>query len=170
MSTVSIIIFRRIVSTYPHTKHIFRPESVPHVTTDFLRKVNSGFGCKHGKNFLQSIVSLPQTFNKTKTSQQIPIFDLIWNIELSILPGEQSLTWFCRRYYITYHQWNSKPEFIVATHKVINYKEVLNRDQLDKSKVCHWGWICTTMNVYYNHWKVIVDTNNIGPISVWYLI
>ena len=31
------------------------------------------------------------------------------------------------RYYITYHQWSSKPEFIVATHKVVNYKEVLNQ-------------------------------------------
>ena len=31
------------------------------------------------------------------------------------------------RYYITYHQWNSKPEFIVATHKVVNYREVLNK-------------------------------------------
>ena len=30
----------------------------------------------------------------------------------------------CFRYYITYHQWNSKPEFIVATHKVVSYKEV----------------------------------------------
>ena len=40
---------------------------------------------------------------------------------------------FCLRYYITYHQWNSKPEFIVANHKVINYKEVLN--QHDASKV-----------------------------------
>lgn len=40
---------------------------------------------------------------------------------------------FCFRYYITYHQWNSKPEFIVATHKVINYKEVLNQN--DNAKV-----------------------------------
>jgi hypothetical protein len=31
------------------------------------------------------------------------------------------------RYYITYHQWNSKPEFIVATHKVVNYKDVLDQ-------------------------------------------
>ena len=40
------------------------------------------------------------------------------------------------RYFITYHQWNSKPEFIVATHKVINYKEVLNQN--DKTKVRHF--------------------------------
>ena len=43
------------------------------------------------------------------------------------------LFYFYSRYYITYHQWNSKPEFIVANHKVINYKEVLN--QHDASKV-----------------------------------
>jgi hypothetical protein len=34
---------------------------------------------------------------------------------------------FLCRYYITYHQWNSKPEFIVATHKVVNYKDVLDQ-------------------------------------------
>ena len=30
------------------------------------------------------------------------------------------------RYFITYHQWNSKPEFIFATHNVISYKNVLD--------------------------------------------
>ena len=39
-------------------------------------------------------------------------------------------TYLVCRYYITYHQWNSKPEFIVATHKVVNYKDVL--DQANK--------------------------------------
>jgi len=39
----------------------------------------------------------------------------------------QQWIWLQTRYYITYHQWNSKPEFIVATHKVVNYKEVLNQ-------------------------------------------
>jgi len=44
----------------------------------------------------------------------------------------QQWIWLQTRYFITYHQWNSKPEFIVATHKVINYKEVLNQN--DKTK------------------------------------
>merc|ERR1719347_872114 len=52
----------------------------------------------------------------------------------------QQWIWLQTRYYITYHQLNSKPEFIVATHKVVNYKEVLNQasnpektDQLNDS-------------------------------------
>ena len=31
------------------------------------------------------------------------------------------------RYFITYHQWNSKPEFIFATHSTISYNEVLSQ-------------------------------------------
>ena len=27
------------------------------------------------------------------------------------------------RYFITYHQWNSKPEFVFATHHVISYDD-----------------------------------------------
>ncbi|KAF5278976.1 hypothetical protein FQA39_LY05654 [Lamprigera yunnana] len=34
--------------------------------------------------------------------------------------GEQWI-WLQTRFYITYHQWNSKPEFIVCTHRVVNY-------------------------------------------------
>lgn len=48
----------------------------------------------------------------------------------------QQWIWLQTRYYITYHQWNSKPEFIVANHKVINYKEVLNQHDAAKTEVC----------------------------------
>ncbi|XP_034255520.1 circadian locomoter output cycles protein kaput isoform X2 [Thrips palmi] len=33
----------------------------------------------------------------------------------------QQWIWLQTRFYITYHQWNSKPEFIVCTHRVVNY-------------------------------------------------
>ncbi|XP_023214700.1 neuronal PAS domain-containing protein 2-like isoform X2 [Centruroides sculpturatus] len=36
----------------------------------------------------------------------------------------QQWIWLQTRYYITYHQWNSKPEFIVCTHTVVGYKQV----------------------------------------------
>ncbi|XP_078094575.1 LOW QUALITY PROTEIN: circadian locomoter output cycles protein kaput [Mustelus asterias] len=36
----------------------------------------------------------------------------------------QQWMWLQTRYYITYHQWNSRPEFIVCTHTVVNYAEV----------------------------------------------
>ena len=39
----------------------------------------------------------------------------------------QQWIWLQTRYFITYHQWNSKPEFVVATHKVINYQDVMNQ-------------------------------------------
>ncbi|XP_041055721.1 neuronal PAS domain-containing protein 2-like [Carcharodon carcharias] len=36
----------------------------------------------------------------------------------------QQWIWLQTRFYITYHQWNSKPEFIVCTHKLVSYAEV----------------------------------------------
>ncbi|XP_064483092.1 neuronal PAS domain-containing protein 2-like [Ornithodoros turicata] len=35
----------------------------------------------------------------------------------------QQWIWLQTRYYITYHQWSSKPEFVVCTHTVISYDE-----------------------------------------------
>ncbi|KAL1456573.1 hypothetical protein WDU94_001294 [Cyamophila willieti] len=39
----------------------------------------------------------------------------------------QQWIWLQTRFYITYHQWNSKPEFIVCTHRVVSYVNVLRR-------------------------------------------
>ncbi|XP_061454947.1 circadian clock protein PASD1 [Rhineura floridana] len=36
----------------------------------------------------------------------------------------QQWIWLQTHYYITYHQWSSKPEFIVCTHTVVSYAEV----------------------------------------------
>ncbi|EFX79971.1 hypothetical protein DAPPUDRAFT_346996 [Daphnia pulex] len=36
----------------------------------------------------------------------------------------QQWIWLQTKYYITYHQWYSKPEFIVCSHRVISYNEV----------------------------------------------
>ncbi|XP_029460657.1 neuronal PAS domain-containing protein 2-like isoform X2 [Rhinatrema bivittatum] len=36
----------------------------------------------------------------------------------------QQWIWLRTHYYITYHQWNSKPEFIVCTHTVVSYIDV----------------------------------------------
>lgn len=40
----------------------------------------------------------------------------------------QQWIWLQTRFYITYHQWNSKPEFIVCTHRVVSYVNVLRRE------------------------------------------
>lgn len=36
----------------------------------------------------------------------------------------QQWIWLQTRFYITYHQWNSKPEFVVCTHRVVSYDDV----------------------------------------------
>lgn len=41
----------------------------------------------------------------------------------------QQWIWLQSRYYISYHQWNSKPEFIVCHHQVINYLNVIKREE-----------------------------------------
>jgi circadian locomoter output cycle kaput protein len=41
----------------------------------------------------------------------------------------QQWIWLQTRFYITYHQWNSKPEFIVCTHRVVSYVDVMKQSQ-----------------------------------------
>ncbi|XP_021914831.1 circadian locomoter output cycles protein kaput [Zootermopsis nevadensis] len=41
----------------------------------------------------------------------------------------QQWIWLQTRFYITYHQWNSKPEFIVCTHRVVSYADVMKQLQ-----------------------------------------
>ncbi|XP_077302549.1 circadian locomoter output cycles protein kaput-like isoform X2 [Arctopsyche grandis] len=36
----------------------------------------------------------------------------------------QQWIWLQTRFYITYHQWNSKPEFVVCTHRVVSFRFV----------------------------------------------
>jgi len=43
----------------------------------------------------------------------------------------QQWIWLQTRFFITYHQWNSKPEFIVCTHRVVSYINVLRGEGLD---------------------------------------
>lgn len=41
----------------------------------------------------------------------------------------QQWIWLQTRFFITYHQWNSKPEFVVCTHRVVNYSDVLKHSK-----------------------------------------
>ncbi|XP_055943779.1 circadian locomoter output cycles protein kaput-like isoform X3 [Argiope bruennichi] len=41
----------------------------------------------------------------------------------------QQWIWLQTRYYISYHQWNSKPEFIVCTHTVVSTEKVMKSMQ-----------------------------------------
>ncbi|XP_044269245.1 circadian locomoter output cycles protein kaput [Tribolium madens] len=44
----------------------------------------------------------------------------------------QQWIWLQTRYYITYHQWNSKPEFIVCTHRVVSYVDVMKQSRKEE--------------------------------------
>lgn len=39
----------------------------------------------------------------------------------------QQWIWLQTRFYIAYHQWNSKPEFVVCTHRIISYPDVMKQ-------------------------------------------
>jgi circadian locomoter output cycles kaput protein len=41
----------------------------------------------------------------------------------------QQWIWLQTRFYITYHQWNSKPEFVVCTHRVVSFADVLRNSR-----------------------------------------
>ncbi|KAJ3661226.1 hypothetical protein Zmor_005632 [Zophobas morio] len=47
----------------------------------------------------------------------------------------QQWIWLQTRYYITYHQWNSKPEFIVCTNRVVSYADI-KQTRKDDNVVC----------------------------------
>ncbi|XP_054646662.1 circadian locomoter output cycles protein kaput isoform X2 [Dunckerocampus dactyliophorus] len=44
----------------------------------------------------------------------------------------QQWIWLQTHYYITYHQWNSRPEFIVCTHTVVSYSEVRTEQRRER--------------------------------------
>ncbi|XP_028982330.1 circadian locomoter output cycles protein kaput isoform X2 [Diachasma alloeum] len=44
----------------------------------------------------------------------------------------QQWIWLQTRFYIDYNQWNSKPEFIVCTHTVVNSSEVIKQQKKSK--------------------------------------
>lgn len=50
------------------------------------------------------------------------------------LTKSQQWIWLQTRFYISYHQWNSKPEFIVCTHRVVSNAEVLKQFSNDRKE------------------------------------
>lgn len=70
----------------------------------------------------------------------------------------QQWIWLQTRFYITYHQWNSKPEFVVCTHRVVRYVD---------SNTCLkfiWKW------VHFNNYPTSIKalrTNGRRPEFKW---
>lgn len=48
----------------------------------------------------------------------------------------QQWIWLRTRYYITYHQWNSKPEFIVCTNTVVRLVTYRLKEQGKFGSLC----------------------------------
>lgn len=49
----------------------------------------------------------------------------------------QQWIWLQTRFYITYHQWNSKPEFVVCTHRVVSYADVMKQMRKGVTTTAH---------------------------------
>ena len=105
---------------------IIRPEKEPPVIIGSLQKASSGYGCRQGPYIAKNEFLLLSSFfcfdcwhkyfkvffpciHRKLILDNIIFFAL--NIGINIC-----------RYYITYHMWNSKPEFINATHKVLTIR------------------------------------------------
>ncbi|XP_039284971.1 circadian locomoter output cycles protein kaput [Nilaparvata lugens] len=70
----------------------------------------------------------------------------------------QQWIWLQTRFYITYHQWNSKPEFIVCTHRVVSYINVLkqmrkNADMPDSENSRDTDLSLESSDQYSNDWS-----------------
>ncbi|XP_032310784.1 circadian locomoter output cycles protein kaput isoform X2 [Drosophila ananassae] len=51
----------------------------------------------------------------------------------------QQWIWLQTAYYVTYHTFNSKPEHVVCTHKVVSYAEVLKESQKERKAISSTG-------------------------------
>lgn len=46
----------------------------------------------------------------------------------------QQWIWLQTRFFITYHQWNSKPEFVVCTHRVVSYADGIKQSRSNSNE------------------------------------
>lgn len=46
----------------------------------------------------------------------------------------QQWIWLQTDYYVSYHQFNSKPDYVVCTHKVVSYAEVIRQSHKERQK------------------------------------
>lgn len=46
----------------------------------------------------------------------------------------QQWIWLQTDYYVSYHQYNSKPDYVVCTHKVVSHAEVIKQNHKERQK------------------------------------
>lgn len=83
----------------------------------------------------------------------------------------QQWIWLQTRFYITYNQWNSKPEFIVCTHYVVSYIDVikeLRKESQSFNKEQSQDVIMSVKQEQVNLEKLIVQINYIKKSLIIY--
>lgn len=64
------------------------------------------------------------------------------------LTKSQQWIWLQTRFYISYHQWNSKPEFVVCTHRVVSNAEVLKQFSNERKESGGFRWEFYFFDIY----------------------
>lgn len=75
----------------------------------------------------------------------------------------QQWIWLQTRFYITYHQWNSKPEFIVCTHRVVSYADVMQHMQASNGSLMKEE----DSDSLLDDNKAVASTSNLIVMSPW---
>jgi circadian locomoter output cycles kaput protein len=73
----------------------------------------------------------------------------------------QQWIWLQTRFYITYHQWNSKPEFVVCTHRVVSYADVMRHMRRSN------GNALKDFDDFEEDQKAQASTSNLMAMSPW---
>lgn len=76
----------------------------------------------------------------------------------------QQWIWLQTRFYITYHQWNSKPEFIVCTHRVVSYADVMKHMRKNDGSLVGSD---NDTNSPADDKKAVITTSNLMVTSPW---
>lgn len=92
--------------------------------------------------YVTKIVRMHKNKNQTMLNFQFPILLFILVMQKGegtschyrFLTKGQQWIWLQTRFYITYHQWNSKPEFVVCTHRVVSYADVMRQMRKNNEK------------------------------------
>lgn len=76
----------------------------------------------------------------------------------------QQWIWLQTRFYITYHQWNSKPEFVVCTHRVVSYADVMKHMRKNDGSLIKSD---DDTDSHIDERKAAVSTSNMMATSPW---
>lgn len=76
----------------------------------------------------------------------------------------QQWIWLQTRFYITYHQWNSKPEFVVCTHRVVSYADVMKHMRKNNGSLIKSD---DDTDSPADDKKAVVTTSNLMVTSPW---